>query len=129
MREESRTVEKLPDAWLSLLEEAACFHDTCGCDVNEEAREIIATMNTLRFYRRRTFAITEHSLGFVDTYAKEGDIICILLGCSVPVVLRPVGGDSAFEFIGECYIHGLMEGEFMQTVSENGWEPEEIEIH
>ena len=120
-------LEKLPDAWLSILEEAAGFHDTCGCDVNEEARRIIRTMETLRDNLSWAFAITERSLGFVPTSAVEGDTVCILLGCSVPVVLRNVG-DSMFIFIGECYIDGLMEAEFMHLASENAWEPEEIKI-
>ena len=120
-------LEKMPDAWLGILEEAACFHDTCGCDVNGEAIDIT---NTISFVKgiRKVLAFTERSVGFVAEKAKEGDTICILLGCSVPVVLRPIG-DSAFEFVGECYIDGLMEGESMHTASESAWEPEEIEIH
>lgn len=48
--------------------------------------------------------------------AVEGDRICVLLGCSVPVVLRPksgVGGDGQvrYELIGECYLEGFMDGE------------------
>ncbi len=130
MRGRPRSLEKMPDAWLSILEEAACFHDTCGCDVDEQAKDIITTMYEFseRNRNRRVFAITERSLGFVARESKEGDTICILLGCSVPVVLRDIG-DSAFEFVGECYIHGLMEGEFMHLASENAWKPERIEIH
>jgi hypothetical protein len=40
---------------------------------------------------------------------------CILLGCSVPVILRPNptvdGVEDAFEFIGEAYVHGIMDDE------------------
>lgn len=39
------------------------------------------------------------------------DIICIFYGCSVPVVLRPIKGTGEFTFIGECYVHGVMDGE------------------
>ncbi|PMD12788.1 hypothetical protein NA56DRAFT_540752, partial [Hyaloscypha hepaticicola] len=45
---------------------------------------------------------------------REGDMVCIIFGCSVPVVLRKVstgGGNSHFEFISECYVHGMMDGE------------------
>ena len=47
---------------------------------------------------------------------KAGDMICIIFGCSVPVVLRKVstGGASHFEFIGECYVHGMMDGEALE---------------
>lgn len=51
--------------------------------------------------------------GLAPTRAMEGDIICILFGCSVPVVLREhiTADDHYFEFIGESYIHGMMDGE------------------
>jgi hypothetical protein len=43
-----------------------------------------------------------------------GDTICILLGGCVPFVLRDTG-DGYFKFIGECYIHGIMDGEAMDS--------------
>ena len=51
--------------------------------------------------------------GLGPTESQKGDIVCILFGCSVPVVLRPVGTKDlpAFHFIGEAYIHGIMEGQ------------------
>jgi hypothetical protein len=40
-------------------------------------------------------------------------MICILFGCSVPVVLRRFNEAGKFyhKFIGECYAHGMMDGE------------------
>jgi hypothetical protein len=52
--------------------------------------------------------------GLGPSYIKEGDMICILFGCSVPVILRKIVGktdDVHFEFIGECYVHGVMDGQ------------------
>ncbi len=44
---------------------------------------------------------------------REHDFVCILFGCSVPVVLREKTSLSGryYELIGECYAHGLMDGE------------------
>ncbi|KAJ8130179.1 hypothetical protein O1611_g3454 [Lasiodiplodia mahajangana] len=42
----------------------------------------------------------------------NGDYVCILIGCSVPVVLRDRG--QYMQLIGECYAHGKMEGEAME---------------
>jgi hypothetical protein len=41
------------------------------------------------------------------------DTVCILFGCSVPIILRKVSEDqnSPFKFIGGCYVHGVMGGE------------------
>ena len=45
----------------------------------------------------------EQSLGLVPANAKKGDLICILYGCSVPVVLRKyVGGKPAAKYRSRC---------------------------
>jgi hypothetical protein len=51
--------------------------------------------------------------GLAPTSAQEGDLICILFGCSVPVILRRVGppDDHFYYLIGEAYVHGIMDGE------------------
>lgn len=51
--------------------------------------------------------------GLAPTGAQEGDIIVILFGCSVPVLLREKGPpeDRYYNFVGEVYIHGKMDGE------------------
>jgi hypothetical protein len=54
--------------------------------------------------------------GLAPPETKEGDAIYILFGCSVPVVLRKVPsprrrGIDRYTFIGECYVHGMMDGE------------------
>ena len=64
----------------------------------------------------RRLIITEHgALGLAPEESKKRDLICILYGCSVPVALRtmidPVTNEEYFAFIGECYVHGIMDGE------------------
>lgn len=60
----------------------------------------------------------EPRLGVGPTKARVGDIICILFGCSVPVVLRQMEtsdssteDDPAYELIGEAFMLDLMDGE------------------
>lgn len=48
-------------------------------------------------------------LGLAPEAAEKGDLVCILYGCSVPVVIREVEG-GAHELVGECYVHGMMDG-------------------
>ena len=64
----------------------------------------------------RRLIITEHDLlGLAPEKSKKRDLICILYGCSVPVALRrmvdPVTDEEYFTFIGECYVHGIMDSE------------------
>ncbi|PMD24672.1 HET-domain-containing protein [Hyaloscypha hepaticicola] len=43
---------------------------------------------------------------------KPGDLVCILFGCSVPVILGEYDPISkTYKLIGECYVHAKMEGE------------------
>ena len=37
------------------------------------------------------------------------DLVCILYGCNVPVIIRPQ--NQHFKMIGECFLHGFMDGE------------------
>ena len=62
---------------------------------------------------RRHFAMGE-SMGAVPNQAVQGDVVCILLGCSVPVVLRGTDKAAKWEFVGECYWHGFMDGEALR---------------
>lgn len=76
----------------------------------------------------RRLVITEHDfLGLAPEMSKKRDQICILYGCSVPVALRrmvdPVTDEEYFIFIGECYVHGIMDGEafaLARSRSDNG---------
>ena len=76
----------------------------------------------------RRLVITEHEfLGLAPEMSKKRDLICILYGCSVPVALRrmldPVTDEEYFTFIGECYVHGIMDGEafaLARSRSDNG---------
>jgi hypothetical protein len=46
------------------------------------------------------------------TRARKGDVVRLLFGYSIPVVLRNRGTD--FEFVGECYLEGYMDGEVIE---------------
>lgn len=66
------------------------------------------------FWMRRHI-ITEHDLGLAPEMSKKRDIICIIYDCRVPVALPMmvilVADEEYFTFIGECYVHGIMDSE------------------
>ena len=67
----------------------------------------------------RKFFVTEGhpgcpGIGPAD--CQVGDNICILFGCSVPVILRPCG--DKYRLIGECYAQSMMGGEAVQAFRE-----------
>lgn len=54
------------------------------------------------------------SIGLIPETASKGDLVCILFGCSVPVLLRQCkncDGEETFTFVGECFLDGVMEGQ------------------
>jgi hypothetical protein len=58
---------------------------------------------------RRLFITSYGYIGIAPSAALEGDLVCVLWGCSVSVILRREG--NRYIFIGECYTHGVMDGE------------------
>ncbi|EME39080.1 hypothetical protein DOTSEDRAFT_83665 [Dothistroma septosporum NZE10] len=54
--------------------------------------------------------------GFGPEGLEVNDVVCILFGCTVPVILRPktntmTGNLQYYKLVGECYLYGLMDGE------------------
>ena len=48
-------------------------------------------------------------IGLVPDFTRKGDLICVINGSTTPFVLRAKA--ECFEFIGECYVQGIMYGE------------------
>ncbi|KAL2075155.1 hypothetical protein VTL71DRAFT_97 [Oculimacula yallundae] len=57
---------------------------------------------------RRFCILDSGCFGMVPKESKFGDLIAVFLGAQTPSVLRRDSG--GYKFIGECYVHGLMEG-------------------
>lgn len=50
-------------------------------------------------------------LGMAPRQAMKGDVVAVLVGCSVPVVLRKSAGMEEYEVVGEAFMPGFMRGE------------------
>ncbi|KAI0448769.1 heterokaryon incompatibility protein-domain-containing protein [Xylaria acuta] len=59
--------------------------------------------------------------GLAPQGCKVSDIVCILFGCSVPVILSRDRGQirSLYKVVGEAYVHGMMDGEAMEMADES----------
>ncbi len=79
-------------------------------------RRIIADMKGFLDVKDLRFCRTMNGyLGLVPLATEIGDVICIVYGSCVPFVLRPCKDiKGAFRPVGQCYIHGIMEGEAMK---------------
>ncbi|KAL2818307.1 heterokaryon incompatibility protein-domain-containing protein [Aspergillus granulosus] len=56
----------------------------------------------------------EQLFGLCPRGTNKNDLICILFGCSVPVILRYNKERHRYSVIGEAYVHGKMDGEAME---------------
>ena len=75
----------------------------------------------------RRLVITEKGrFAPASSLAEPGDVICVLFGCSVPVILRH--DKNYWKLVGECYLHGIMKGEAMKSFENGEFHQEEFII-
>ncbi|KAF2624288.1 hypothetical protein BU25DRAFT_413549 [Macroventuria anomochaeta] len=67
-------------------------------------------------WNRRLVEISTGNWGLAPLSTRRRDIVCILMGCSLPVVLRPKG--DLFTIVGAAYMHGMSDGEAMEGLRE-----------
>ncbi|KAF5847637.1 hypothetical protein GGP41_000363 [Bipolaris sorokiniana] len=61
-------------------------------------------------FGRRVFETSRGFIGLGPAAAQVNDQVCLLLGGQVLYVLR-ICEDNHPEFVGECYVHGMMDGQ------------------
>ncbi|KAI4284671.1 MAG: hypothetical protein L6R38_001249 [Xanthoria sp. 2 TBL-2021] len=69
---------------------------------------------------RRIFTTKTGLLGLgPKLMGQDGDLITLFKGGALPLIVRPKGhnddGTEEYELIGDCYIHGIMEGELYES--------------
>ncbi|WZH40679.1 heterokaryon incompatibility protein-domain-containing protein [Fusarium acuminatum] len=85
------------------------------------------TLRLIEQFSRRFILTDTGYIGLGPPDVQVGDSICVLLGGSVPYALRR-NHDNTWCYIGECYIHGTMDGEFVTEAIESKTEPVEFKI-
>ncbi|KAK7429583.1 hypothetical protein QQZ08_003963 [Neonectria magnoliae] len=76
--------------------------------------------------RYRRFAVTTGGLFLIGPDMMEpGDVVAVLYGGKTPFVLRQRAEGDGWTLVGECYVHGLMNGE---AVEDDMLQPEEFTI-
>jgi hypothetical protein len=61
---------------------------------------------------------------------EEGDLVCVVLGCSVPLILRRVVGfGEHYINLGDAYVHGFMSGEALLGLQSGKYTSKFFEIH
>ncbi|KAK5625785.1 hypothetical protein RRF57_001501 [Xylaria bambusicola] len=66
-------------------------------------------------FGRRLIRTKAGLIGLGPGFAEVGDLVCVLSGGHVLYVLRKKKQCSRYEFVGECYVHGMMDGEALNS--------------
>ncbi|CZR57859.1 uncharacterized protein PAC_07748 [Phialocephala subalpina] len=84
--------------------------DPSTCTPQEFSAKVLSAIQAGMLGRRLAITKSGH-IGAVPETARIGDLICVLYGCSVPVVLRSSTEGESYKFAGECYLYGFMDAE------------------
>lgn len=59
---------------------------------------------------RRMFITKGGMFGLGPRVLATDDLVCLIYGCGVPLVLRPIRRDC-YQLVGEAYVHAIMNGD------------------
>lgn len=113
-------VTKFPE-WILLRDGHPFEHMTRGFWTSTEMKKLMRTASG-----RLGLGPSEFGAERKYSNVEPGDEIHVAFGCNMPIILRPVGsreGYPAYEFVGTCYLQGVMDGE---AVADEGLEGEHI---
>lgn len=98
-RWDAQSFEELDNVHKNFLENEGDMLKTYLQELAEYLRDKLLVMT--RGYR----------IGLMPATARPGDTIAFLLGGETPYILRSDPTDGKYTFVGECYMHGFMDGE------------------
>jgi hypothetical protein len=84
------------------------LHEEASEEQTEWPKYHMAIENTGTFVHKQLGFTDKNHMCLVPALSTVGDQICLLKGLDRPMVVREK--DKYREFIGECYVHGVMEG-------------------
>lgn len=97
-------------------------------DEGEDREQLSTILDAgLAMNRRRLFLSAHDLVGLAPLGAQEGDVLCVLLGCRYPVILRQQG--DRYILVGEAYVDGIMFGEMMKQCDAGEYRLQDFEIH
>lgn len=93
-----------------------------GSSSLEPAKQRYRMATIANLVSRQLFSTRTGHVGIGPVGIEVGDLVCVLVEGSVPFVIRGMeeagmqrGARTTFQLVGECYIQGIMDGEFMAS--------------
>jgi hypothetical protein len=83
--------------------------------------DVLTKYKSTFIHTGRRFTVTEDDyMGLVPAGTQPGDLVCIIFGAQTPFLLRPAVCGT-YKIVGECYIHGMMDGEMVSDTLIAEW--------
>jgi hypothetical protein len=64
---------------------------------------------------RRFFSTKRGRIGLAPSTILVGDMVCVILGCQVPLIIQKVNGYQVL--VGETYVYEIMDGEVIERLT------------
>lgn len=110
--------QALRDEWLKQAQDPYDMREPFGDADSFQSRISMLWEFNITFgrwcFNRRFYRTVAGRFGWAPDCAEAGDEICVLYGGPVPFLLRPDGAGH-HEVVGDCYLHGFMDGEAMDA--------------
>jgi hypothetical protein len=75
-------------------------------------------MQLERMYNTRPFLSHKGYVGLCPPETEPGDTIAVFAGVKLPYIIRLNTNGSTWKLIGEAYVHGIMDGEYVSSRSQ-----------
>jgi hypothetical protein len=95
-------------------QDAAVTEDTKLRRDLEELETTILMQANRTLFSMTSITCSDKMLGKCWNSVKIDDLVCVIMGCDVPLILRLV--ENHFVIIRDYYVEGIMEGEAMEFV-------------
>lgn len=77
-------------------------------------------------HMRKFFCTSKGLFGLGPAMVQADDLVCVLFGADTPFVLRRA--ETRYKVVGECYVHGLMQGQARRAWRRGELKEEEFEL-
>jgi hypothetical protein len=98
-------------------------YDEPSCDLPDVVWDEISKSIWSIIEDKMMFVTAKGYLGMGREVVETGDLVCIFFGAETPFLLRQAPCRQNFTFLGECYVHGIMDGEAMSMADKHTAEP------
>jgi hypothetical protein len=90
--------------------------------------DVLPFLERLRIctWNRRLVQTSNGHWGLVPAITLFGDVVAILMGCSLPVIMRRI--NEVYFIVGEAYIDRMSNGEAMKGMQEGRWALQDFDI-